>query len=124
MKLLKPLTTEGHFSFSNWLQLSVLNTLSADVSGIERNDFDASVETNVTHLVTGWAPLMDSSLKASAVINASVNTSYEQYEVSYYWKSVWLCTVKEIIVVADELCIALGERCIKFLGYSHGHMIS
>lgn len=63
------------------VQLGGVEVLSADVSGITRDDFDASVEANVTQLVAGWAPLMDSSLKGSVVMNASVNGSYEQYEV-------------------------------------------
>ena len=57
------------------------NTLSADVSSVIRGDFDASVEANVAHLVSGWTPLMDSSLKGSVVLNATTNASYEQIEV-------------------------------------------
>lgn len=52
-----------------------------DASSVTRDDFDASVESNVTHLVSGWLPLMDSSLKGSVVVNASTNSSYEQLEV-------------------------------------------
>lgn len=63
------------------LQLGALSTLSTDVSSVIRDDFDASIEAGVTHLVTGWLPLMDSSLKGSAVFNASTNSSHEQYEV-------------------------------------------
>lgn len=63
------------------VQLGGVDVLSADVSGITRDDFDASVEANVTQLVAGWTPLMDSSLKGSVVINASVSGSYEHYEV-------------------------------------------
>lgn len=54
-----------------------------DVSGIVRDDFDASVEANVVQLVAGWTPLLDSSLKGSAVVNASINSSYEEYEVGH-----------------------------------------
>lgn len=70
-----------------FLQLGSSSTLSADVSSVTRDDFDASVEANVTHLVTGWMPLMDSSLKGSVVVNASANSSYEQLEVQYAAKS-------------------------------------
>ncbi len=35
----------------------------------------------MAHLVTGWVPLMDSSLKDSVVVNATANASYEQVEV-------------------------------------------
>lgn len=65
------------------LQLGALDTLSVDISGVIRDDFDASIEANVTHLVTGWNPLMDSSLKGSAIINASATSSYEQLEVGF-----------------------------------------
>lgn len=62
-------------------QLGTSDTLSVDVSGIVRDDFGASAEANVTQLVAGWTPLLDSSLKGSAVVNASTNSSYEEYEV-------------------------------------------
>lgn len=62
------------------IQLGNLDALSADISGIVRDDFHASVKVNVTHLVAGWTPLLDSSLKGSATIPASKNSSYEQYE--------------------------------------------
>lgn len=57
------------------------STLSADVSSVIKEDFTASVDANVAHLVTGWTPLMDSSLKGSVVLNATTNASYEQLEV-------------------------------------------
>lgn len=83
------LTTLGLLDFSRKrvlillfaVQLGASSTLSTDVSSVVRDDFDASVEANVTHLVTGWMSLMDSSVKGSAVLNASANASYEQYEV-------------------------------------------
>lgn len=64
-----------------FLQLGTSDALSVDVSGIVRDDFDASVESSVIQLVAGWTPLLDSSLKGSAVVNASANSSYEEYEV-------------------------------------------
>lgn len=66
---------------SCFLQLGTLSTLSADVSSVIKGDFDASVDASVSHLVTGWVPLMDSSLKDSVIINATANASYEQVEV-------------------------------------------
>ena len=66
-----------------FLQLGTSDTLSVDVSSIVRDDFDASVEASVSQLVSGWTPLLDSSLKGSAVVNASANASYEQYEVGH-----------------------------------------
>lgn len=59
------------------------STLSTDVSSVIKEDFSASVEENVAHLVTGWTPLMDSSLKGSVVLNATADASYEQVEVRY-----------------------------------------
>lgn len=69
------------FWFCFFSQLGASSTLSVDVSSVTRDDFDASVESNVIHLVSGWLPLMDSSLKGSVVFNASINSSYEQLEV-------------------------------------------
>lgn len=63
------------------LQLSTIDILSVDKSAVTRSDFTASVEGNVTQLVTGWTPLFDSSLKDSAVVEALVNSSYQQHEV-------------------------------------------
>lgn len=62
-------------------QLGASSTLATDVSSVAREDFDASVDATVAHLVSGWVPLMDSSLKDSLVINATANSSYEQVEV-------------------------------------------
>lgn len=56
--------------------------ISIDASSIMSTDFDASVDAKVTQLVTGWTPLMDSTLKGSAVINASANASLEHFVVS------------------------------------------
>lgn len=78
-----------------------------DVSGIVRDDFDASVEANVIQLVAGWTPLLDSSLKGSAVVNASANSSYEEYEVGH---SGWCETTERVhfvfssVIVKNILC--------------------
>lgn len=66
---------------SFFLQLGGSSTLSMDVSSVIRDDYDASLAANVAHVVTGWTPLMDSSLKGSVVLNATANSSYEQVEV-------------------------------------------
>lgn len=70
-----------HHLTSFLMQLGGSSTLSTDVSSVTKEDFDSSIEASVAHLVTGWTPLMDSSLKGSVVLNATTNASYEQVEV-------------------------------------------
>lgn len=100
---------------SHVLQLGASSTLSTDVSSVIRDDYDASIEANVTHLVSGWMSLMDSSLKGSAVLNASANASYEQYEV----RQIPVCSAMPVV-----LCWRTGSLrtlFVRTLGLSSSH---
>lgn len=58
-----------------------MDILSVDTSAIVRGDFEATVSANVTQSVAGWTPLMDSSMKGSAVISTSHEISHHEHVV-------------------------------------------